>query len=217
MTGFWYLLTLTAPYSARNYEYFQHRDSSQWDSPYLEHGPLSAGNSTPEDPSQSHWRSPLTPAFPNHFSGPPTSSSGRDSITSFAPLTENIGWPTPARTMSLHQGQDAYQNYQHHIPHHYDSDIRRRASEMPPVSLQHTAISEAAMTSLSLPAATQPMQNWGTSHVSWNPPVSTGLMKPPDFAGWYSPEPGVLPRVQEEDIPPPFGSPPVVYSDSTRS
>ena len=163
---------------------------------------MSAGNSTPEDHSQSHWRSPLTPAFPNHFSGPPTSSSGRDSITSFAPLTESTVWPTPARTMSLHQGQDAYQTFQNHFPHAYDSDMRRRASEMPPVSLQHTAMVEAAVA----PLASQPMQHWGTSHSSWNPPVSTGLMKPPEFSGWYSPESCALPRVQEEDIPPPFGA-----------
>ena len=196
----------------------QRRDSSQWESPYLDHGPLSAGNSTPEDPTQSHWKSPLTPAFPSHFSGPPTSSSGRDSITSFAPLSEHIGWPTPARTMSLHGGQDAYQNFQNHFPNAYESDIRRRASEMPPVSLQHTSISDAAVAPLPLPASVQPIQNWGTSHGSWNAPISNGLMKPPDFAGWYSPEPGVLPRVQEEDIPPPFGSPPaVLYSDGTRS
>ena len=186
---------------------------------------MSAGNSTPEDPSQRHWRSPLTPAFPNHFSGPPTSSSGRDSITSFAPLDENAAWPTPARTMSLHQGQDAYQLYQNHLPHSYDTDARRRASEMPrPPSIQtsrefpNVSVSDAAVTSLPLPISTQPLQpHWGTSHASWHPPINAGLMKPPDFTGWYSPEPGILPRVQEEEVPPPFGSPPaVIYPDGVH-
>ena len=189
----------------------------------MEHGPLSAGNSTPEDPSQSHWRSPLTPAFPTHFSGPPTSSSGRDSITSFAPLVENTVYPVPARTMSLHGGQDAYQSYQNHYPHPYDSDMRRRASEMHPSPHQnshdfsHAPISEAVLTPLPPPSSTQSIHHWGTAHGSWNPPISNGLLKPPDFSGWYSPEPGLLPRVQEEEVPPPFGSPPVVmYSDGVH-
>jgi len=210
-----------AQFSARTYEYTQHHEQPPpWDSPYLDHGPLSAGNSTPDDPSQSYWRSPLTPAFAAHFSGPPTSSSSRESgasFTSLAPLSQGLGFPMPPRSMSVHGGQDFHRNYQIHFSPAYETDIRRRASEMMhPPSLQvsrnssNTSISEASGTPLSV----HPNQ-WPASQPNWAPLTAPPLAKQPDFWG-YSPEPG-LPQVQEEDVPPPFGSPPaIVYSDAAH-
>ena len=195
----------------------QHPEQAPWDSPYLDHGPLSAGNSTPEDPSQHYWRSPLTPAFPAQFSGPPTSSSGRESggsFTSFAPPNNGLGFPMPPRSMSVHGGQDFQRNYQSHFNPAYENDVRRRASEMMhPPSLQ--ASRNSSNTSISEPSGTPVSNQWGISQPSWTPlPVQT-LAKQAEF-GWYSPEPG-LPQVQEEEIPPPFGSPPaVLYSDAAH-
>jgi hypothetical protein len=206
--------------SARPYEYTQHHEQPPWDSPYMDHGPLSAGNSTPDDPSQNYWRSPLTPAFPAQFSGPPTSSSSRESggsFTSFAPLSHGLGFPMPPRSMSVHGGQDFHRNYQIHYSPAYETDIQRRASEMMrPPSLQasrhssNTSISEASGTPLSFPP-----NQWPAPQTNWAPLTGPPLAKQPDFWG-YSPEPG-LPQVQEEDVPPPFGSPPaIVYSDAAH-
>lgn len=230
----------TASIGARPNEFIQHREQQPWDSPYLDHGPMSAGYSTPEEPSQGHWRSPLTPAFPPAFSGPPTSSSSRESggsFTSFAPpppshLANGLGFPMPPRSMSVHGGQDYQRTYQGRISPTYENDIGRRASEMVhsrvsdmvhprasemvhprasemmyPPSLQ--ASRNSSNTSISEPSNTPLSNQWGISQSSWTPiPVQT-LACQPDF-GWYSPEPG-LPQVQEEEIPPPFGSPPIVY------
>ena len=189
----------------------------------MDSGPISAGNSTPEDPSQSHWRSPLTPAFPPHFSGPPTSSSGRESggsFTSFAPAVSGLGYsmPIPARSMSVHGGQDFHRNYQNQFTSAYDSDIRRRASErldMHPPSLQasHNSSNGSVSEPSGTPLLGPPSKQWGLPQQQWTPLTGQGHVKPHDF-GWYSPEPVGLPQVQEEDVPPPFGSPPaVLYSD----
>ena len=207
----------TAQINTRPYEYMQYPEQSPWESPYVEHGPLSAGNSTPEDPSRSHWRSPLTPAFPPHFSGPPTSSSGRESggsFTSFAPPVNGLGFPMPPRSMSVHGGQDFHRNYQNHFPPAYENDARRRASEMMhPPSLQ--ASRNSSNTSISEPSGTPLSAQWGISQQSWTHLPVQALAKPPEF-GWYSPEPN-LPQVQEEDVPPPFGSPPaILYSDTAH-
>lgn len=208
----------TAHLSARPYEYMQHHEQPPWDSPYMDYGPLSAGNSTPEDPSHNYWRSPLTPAFPAQFSGPPTSSSSRDSggsFTSLAPLSHGLGFPMPPRSMSVHGGQDFHQNYQTHYSPAYETNNRRRASEMMrPSSLQvsrnssNTSISEASGTPLSL------LPNpWPAPQTNWAPLTAAPLAKQPDFWG-YLPETG-LPQVQEEAVPPPFDSPPaIVYSDA---
>lgn len=212
----------TAHFSARPYDYYHPHDHASWESQYIDNGPLSAGNSTPEDPSKSHWRSPLTPAFPPHFSGPPTSSSGRESggsFTAFAP-TNGLGFPMPmpARSMSVHGGQDFHRNYQNQFTSAYDSDTRRRASERfdtHPPSLQ--ASHHSSTNSVSEPSGT-PLLSSGVTKQWGIPPMwnHQGQIKPPDF-GWYSPEPGGLPQVQEEDVPPPFGSPPAaMYPDGVH-
>lgn len=208
-----------AQFSARPYDYYHHQDHGSWDSPFIDNGPLSAGNSTPEDPSQNHWRSPLTPAFPPQFSGPSTSSSGRESggsFTSFPPVTNGLGFPVPipARSMSVHGGQDFHRNYQNQFTSAYDSDSRRRASEMHPPSLQ--ASHNSSNNSISEPSGTpllgHPSKQWGIPP-AWAPLPGQAQVKPPDIS-WYSPEPAGLAQVQEEEVPPAFGSPPVVmYSD----
>ncbi|KAL9041590.1 MAG: hypothetical protein Q9214_004055 [Letrouitia sp. 1 TL-2023] len=197
--------------NSRTYEFAYHPDRSHWDSPFFDHGPMSAGHSTPEDPSHPYWRlvdSPITPGF--QFAGPPNSMANhvhepRSSFTSFSALREDQGWPLPARSLSFGQVEDLSHSNpnQFHPPLQYD--YQRRVSEMRPPSLQsssnnskNNSLSESSTPPLSATMTSQPMQQFVAP--AWNPlPGATVISKAPEYSQWYS-EPAPLAKVQEEDL-----------------
>ena len=205
------------------YDIYHSQDRSQWDSPFMDHGSLSAGNSTPEEPMQSHWRSPLTTAFPHHFSGPSASSPQArhmsTSFPSFVPVPQVSQYPVPGRSMSFDQVENFHPNFQGHFGRPYH-DVRRRASDMHPPSLvtntssPNTSISEASGTPMSAPGLglmTPATTIDGVSPSCWTPmsthspqPPQSGISKPPEYATWGYPEPEMLPKVQEEEFIPSF-------------
>ena len=211
------------------YDIYQPQDRPQWEPHFIDNGALSAGNSTPEDPGQRHWRSPLTSAFPHQFSGPPASSpQARHMSTSFpafAPVTQMSPYHAPTRSMSFDQGDNFHSHYQGHFNRPY-SDVRRRASEMHPPSLvtntssPNTSISEASGTPMSAPGLglmTPATTIDGVSPSCWTPmsthspqPPQSGISKPHDYGTWYSTDSGMLPKVQEEDYVPSFNGEPAI-------
>lgn len=199
----------------RVFEYSHPSDRSHWDSPFFDHAPLSAGHSTPEDPSHAYWKlaeSPITPGFSSHFSAPPSSvpHHARDSVTSFSslpPPKEEPGWSLHPRSSSFGNSDDVPMGYQsqYHSPLHIE--FRRRASDMHPPSLQtsgassNTSVSEAQSTPpLSAPpVSSQPMHPYGVSP-TWNPISGHALInKGPEYNEWYS-DPAPLAKVQEEEV-----------------
>lgn len=167
----------------------------------------------------------MTPGFSPHPSGPSSAihsaSDARSSFTSFAPSRSDSGWPMPTRSMSFGLVEDlpiSYQNHYHHPqqPAPLSIDFRRRASEMHPPSLQtsanssNTSISETHKTPLSAPLSSPSSHHWNLPS-TWNTLPSNGgiPIKTPDYGGWYS-DSTPLPKVQEEDIAPPFGCEPAI-------
>lgn len=210
------------------YDVYHSQERSQWDPPFLEPGSLSAGNTTPEEPAENHWRAPLTPAFPHQYSGPPVSSPQprhmSTSFVSFPSAPQVSPYPVPARSMSFDRGEHFHSNYQTPFSRPY-VDVRRRASEMHPPSLvtntssPNTSISEASGTPMSAPGLglmTPATTIDGISPSCWTPlsthspqPPHSGVSKPQDYGGWY-PEPTMLPKVQEEDFVPSFNGEPTM-------
>ena len=212
-----------APNTTQTFEFPQHHRTS-WESPFPDHGPTSAGHSSPGDAPHAYWGrhtdSPMTPGFSPHLSGPTSSihsaSDARSSFTSFAPSRNDSGWSMPTRSMSFGLVEDLPLNYQHHYhnPQPLPMDFRRRASDMHPPSLQTSAnssnasISESHMTPLSAPMSSPPLQHWGVP-TTWGSLSANSLVtKAPDYGGWYS-EPQ-LAKVQEEEIGPQFGGEPAI-------
>lgn len=210
---------------------FSPQNRPSWDSPFLDHGPTSAGHSSPGDSTHAYWRrhsgSPMTPGFSPHLPVPTGSTysapDARSSFTSFAPSRSDSGWSSAQRSMSFGLVEDLSLNY-HHQQNHYhpqsaSMDYRRRASDMHPPSLQtsnngssNTSISEALMTPLSAPIPSPPPQHWGAPTTWSTLPNSSLVTKGPDQ--WYS-EPTILAKVQEEDLGPHHygGEPAIIYPD----
>lgn len=200
------------------YDVYHAQERAQWESPFLDPGSLSAGTSTPEEPALNHWRSPVTPAFPHQFSGPPASSPQAHHLsTSFAPfppVPQVSPYPIPGRSMSFDQGKNFHATYQHQYGRSY-VDVRRRASEMHPPALvtntssPNTSISEASGTPMSAPGlglltpattvdGVSPSCSWTPLSTHSPQPPQFGVSKPQDYGVWYH-EGGPLPKVQEED------------------
>ncbi|KAL9097354.1 MAG: hypothetical protein Q9163_006364 [Psora crenata] len=193
----------------------------QWQSPFPDSGPLSAGHSSPGDISHPYWGrqadSPLTSGYPSHGSGPTSSlnsiSDARSSFTSFAPSRADSVWSAPSRSLSIGVVEDFPPSYQRSVySQSLAMDFQRRASEMYPPSLttstnsSNTSISEPHMTPLSAPLSSPP-QRWGIPS-TWNALPSSAVIKPTDFGKWY-PEPA-LANVQEEEVAPPYGERPAI-------
>jgi len=216
-----------ASINSRAYEFPNHHERQHWDSPFFDHGPVSTGQSTPEDASQAYWKlaeSPMTPVFPSQFQGPPSSTAHhpRESVgsfTTFAPPREDHGWPIPTRSMSFGgYVEDVAGHYPNHYHHGFQMDFRRRASEMNPPSLvtssnsSNTSIPEAHVAPHSAPVSSQPPHHFVSP--SWNHlPGHSHVGKTPDYSAWYS-EPAILAQVQEEDVAPPFGGDPAILYSS---
>lgn len=201
-----------------------------WDSPFLDHGPTSAGHSSPGDSTHAYWGrhsgSPMTPGFSPHLPGPAGSihspPDARSSFTSFAPSRSDFGWSSAQRSMSFGLVEDFSLNGHNHNQNHYhpqsaSMDYRRRASDMHPPSLQtsnnssNTSISEAHMTPLSVPISSSPPQHWVAPTTWGSLPNSSLVTKGPDQ--WS--EPTILAKVQEEDFGPLYGGEPaIIYADA---
>ncbi|KAL8903772.1 MAG: hypothetical protein Q9171_007285 [Xanthocarpia ochracea] len=205
--------------NSRTYEFSYHHDRSHWESPFYDHGPTSAGHSTPEDPSHPYWRlgeSPITPAF-QQFSGPqvPPNSLGhhafepRSSFAAFNSPRDDSGWPLAPRSMSFGQVEDLSHGYPHPYHSSMSLDYRRRPSEMYPPSLQtssdtskNNSSNEISTPPLSAPVTSQPMGHFVSP--AWNAlPGHSVISKGPEYSAWYS-EPAPLAKVQEEEILPSF-------------
>ncbi|KAL8754852.1 MAG: hypothetical protein Q9199_004041 [Rusavskia elegans] len=205
--------------NSRTYEFSYHHDRSHWDPPFYDHGPTSAGHSTPEDPSHPYWRlgeSPITPAF-QQFSGPtgPPNSlihhafEPRSSFAAFNSPREDAGWPLAPRSMSFGQVEDLSHGYPHPYSSPMSMDYRRRPSELYPPSLQtssnnskHNSSGEISTPPMSAPVTSQPMGHFVTP--AWNAlPGHSAISKGPEYSAWYS-EPAPLAKVQEEEILPSF-------------
>lgn len=216
------------PTSHRAFEFSHQPERSHWDSPFFDHGPLSAGHSTPEDPAQAYWKlaeSPVTPGFSSQFSQPPSSvpHQARDSgpgFTSLPPPRDDPGWSMHARSMSFGHVEDVSLNYHNHYQSSLPMEFRRRASDMHhPPSLQtstnssNTSVSEARSTPLSAPPVpSQPMHPFGVSQ-TWNAISGHSLLgKGSEYGRWYS-DPAPLTEVQEEDVGHHFnGEPGILYA-----
>lgn len=226
----------TVPEQMRVFEFPQHQRNS-WGSPFHENGPVSAGYSSPGDPPPHalwgrHSDSPVTPGFSPHMPGGPTSSmhsfsDSRSSFTSFAPSRhESTGFHgnVPARSMSygLLEGLPVNNGYDnsYYNQHSLSKDLRRRASDMRPPSLQtsacssSTSISEPRMTPhnaapQSAPVNSPPGNHWHSLPNAYSAFPSTSMSKSPYDSGWYS-DPAPLAKVQEEEISPHFGAEPAI-------
>ncbi|KAL8735835.1 MAG: hypothetical protein Q9181_002683 [Wetmoreana brouardii] len=203
-----------------------HPDRSRWESPFYDHGPTSAGHSTPEDPSHHYWRlgdSPMTPAF-SHFSGPSNSLTHHayEPRTSFAAFTsprEEHCWPVAPRSMSFGQVEDLSHSYPNPYRSPMSIDYRRRPSEMYPPSLQtssgnsskHNSNGEVSTPPLVVAVTTQPMAQFVAP--AWNAlPGQSVMSKAPEYSTWYS-EPAPLAKVQEEEVGPSYdGGPGAVFT-----
>lgn len=216
------------PISTNAFE-FPPQNRPSWDSPFLDHGPTSAGHSSPGDSTQAYWGrhsgSPMTPGFSPHLPAPTGSihsaPDARSSFTSFAPSRSDSVWSSAQRSMSFGHVEDLslnFRNQNHYLPQSASMDYRRRASDMHPPSLQtsnnssNTSISEAHMTPLSVPISSPPPQHWGAPTTWGSLPNSSLVTKGPDQ--WYS-EPTTLAKVQEEDFGPHYGGEPaIIYADA---
>lgn len=207
---------------------FPPQNRASWDSPLLDHGPTSAGHSSPGDSTHVYWGrhsgSPMTPGFSPHLPAPTGSIHSapdiRSSFTSFAPSRSDSRWSSAQRSMSFGTVEDFSLNYHsqnHYHPQSVSMDYRRRASDMHPPSLQTsnnsstTSVSEAHMTPLSAPISSPPQQHWGAP-ITWGSfPNSSLVTKGPDR--WS--EPTILAKVQEEDFGPHYiGEPAIIYADA---
>lgn len=202
--------------NSRTYEFSYHPDRSYWESPFYEHGPTSAGHSTPEDPSHSYWRmgdSPMTPAY-SQFSGPPNSVAhhqfeSRANFAGFTSPREDHGWPVAPRSMSFGQVEDLSHGYPNPYPSSVSMDYRRRPSELYPPSLQassesskNNSLCEVSTPPLTATVTSQPMSHFVSP--AWNTlPGHSALSKAPEYSTWYS-EPAPLAKVQEEEVGPSF-------------
>ncbi|KAI4273201.1 MAG: hypothetical protein LQ337_004808 [Flavoplaca oasis] len=205
--------------NSRTYEFSYHHDRSHWESPFYDHAPTSAGNSTPEDPSHPYWRlgeSPVTPAF-QQFSGPPGPPNSlvhhafepRSSFAAFNSPREDAGWPPAPRSMSFGHVEDLSHGYPHPYSSPMSMDYRRRPSELYPPSLQtssnnstHNSSGEILTPPMSAPVTSQPMAHFVSP--AWNSlPGHSAISKGPEYSAWYS-EPAPLAKVQEEEILPSF-------------
>ncbi|MCJ1467226.1 hypothetical protein MMC07_005849 [Pseudocyphellaria aurata] len=215
------------PTSHRAFDFSHQHERSHWDSPFFDHGPLSAGHSTPEDPAHAYWKlaeSPVTPGFSSQFSQPPSSvpQQARDAgpgFTSLPPPRDDPGWSMHARSMSFGHVDDVSLNYHNHYHSPLPMEFRRRASDMHhPPSLQtstnssNTSVSEARSTPLSAPPVpSQPMHPFGVSQ-TWNAISGHSLMGKSEYGRWYS-DPPPLTEVQEEDVGHHFsGEPGILYA-----
>ena len=183
---------------------------------------MSAGHSSPGDVPQAYWGrhtdSPLTPAYSPHMSAPTTAMSsidGRNSLAYVPTTRTDSTWSAPARSSSMSIVDDYPYPKHHSYPQTSSLEYRRRMSDMHPPSLltnsSHTSISESGLTPLSAPVSSPP-DTWGIGP-GWGTLPSSAVTKPTDFGNWYS-EP-TLAKVQEEEIPPPYGEQPAiaVYAD----
>ncbi|KAL8773480.1 MAG: hypothetical protein Q9209_001584 [Squamulea sp. 1 TL-2023] len=207
--------------NSRTYEFSYHHDRSHWESAFFDHGPTSAGHSTPEDPSHPYWRlggSPITPAFQQFSgpSGPPNSLvqhafEPRSSFAAFNSPREEAGWPLAPRSMSFGQVEDLSHGYPHPYSSPMSLDYRRRPSELYPPSLQtssdkskNNSNGEISTPPMSAPVTSQPMGHFVSP--AWNSlPGNSIISKGPEYSAWYS-EPAPLAKVQEEEILPSFNS-----------
>ncbi|KAL8636416.1 MAG: hypothetical protein Q9228_006185 [Teloschistes exilis] len=204
-----------------------HPDRSHWESPFYDHGPTSAGHSTPDDSSHSYWRlgdSPMTSAFSSQFSGPPSSLSHhayepRSSFAAFRSPREDHGWPVAPRSMSFGQVEDLSHSYTHPYQSSLSMDYRRRPAELYPPSLQtssgnsskHNSNGEVSTPPLPAAVTSQPMAQFVSP--AWNAlPGHSMISKAPEYSTWYS-EPAPLAKVQEEEIGPSFhGGPEAIFT-----
>lgn len=206
--------------NSRTYEFSYHPDRSYWESPFYEHGPTSAGQSTPEDPSHPYWRigdSPMTPAF-SQYSGPPnTLVQPRSSFAAFNSPREDHGWQTAPRSMSFGHVEDLSHGYPHPYQSPVSMDYRRRPSELYPPSLQASSDSSKNNSTgdISTPPLTATVTSQPMGHFispAWNPlPGHSALSKAPEYSTWYS-EPAPLAKVEEESGPAFHGGPGPVYT-----
>lgn len=207
--------------NSRTYDFSYHPDRSYWESPFYDHGPTSAGHSTPEDPSHPYWRmgdSPMTPAF-SQYSGPSNSLiQPRSSFAAFNSPREEHRWQTAPRSMSFGQVEDLSHGYPHPYQSPVSMDYRRRPSELYPPSLQTSSESsknnstgEISTPPLTATVTSQPMGHFISP--AWNAlPGHSALSKAPEYSTWYS-EPAPLAKVTEEEIGPTFnGGPGPVYT-----
>lgn len=198
--------------NSRTYEFSYHPDRSHWESPFYDHGPTSAGHSTPEDPSNPYWRlgdSPMTPAF-SQYPGPHSSlMQPRSSFAAFTSPREDPGWQAAPRSMSFGQVEDLSHGYLNPYHSPMSMDYRRRPSELYPPSLQASGESskndstgEVSTPPLAVKVTSQPMGHFVSP--AWNAlPGHSALSKAPEYSTWYS-EPAPLAKVTEEEVGPPF-------------
>lgn len=206
--------------NSRTYEFSYHPERSCWESPYYEHGPTSAGHSTPEDLSHPYWRigdSPMTTSF-SHYSGPPnTLIQPRSSFAAFNSPREDHGWQTAPRSMSFGHVEDLSHGYPHPYHSPVSMDYRRRPSELYPPSLQASSDSsknnstgEISTPPLTAAVTSQPMGHFISP--AWNAlPGHSVFSKAPEYSTWYS-EPAPLAKVEEEVGPAFHGGPGPVYT-----
>ena len=184
---------------------------------------MSAGNSSPGDVASSYWGrhtdSPLTPNYSPHMSAPTTAMNNMDARNSivYIPTPRNDStWSAPARSASMgvmdELNMPGFLNPKHHSFPQASIEYRRRPSEMHPPPLltstnsAHGSMSDACMTPMSAPISSPP-DTWGIGP-GWGALPGSAVTKPTDFGNWYS-EP-TLAKVQEEEIPPPYGVQPAI-------
>ncbi|KAL8654912.1 MAG: hypothetical protein Q9210_001216 [Variospora velana] len=198
--------------NSRTYEFSYHADRSYWESPFYEQGPISAGHSTPEEPSHAYWRmgdSPITPAF-SQIPGPPSSlMQPRSSFAAFSPPREDHGWQSAPRSMSFGHVEDLSHGYPNPYLSPVSMDYRRRPSDLYPPSLQTSSESSKNNSTgdISTPPLTATVNSQSMGHfVSpiWNAlPGHSSLNKTVEYNPWYS-DPAPLAKVTEEEVGPPF-------------
>ncbi|MCJ1387421.1 hypothetical protein MMC18_000264 [Xylographa bjoerkii] len=213
------------PGSSRAYEFPPHHDRTNWENQLHEHIPLSAGHSYAEDHMSGHWReSPITPVYSPYTPGPPNSLAPqvRDGSGTFAPFgapRHEPGWAAPTRSMSYGHVEDLSNHHLNHYQPPYQMDLRRRASEMHPPSLQTSNSSNASTSDLpgppmSVPMSSQVVHQHGLPAAWSSLPTQSPMHKLADYGNWYS-EPTQLARVQEEDVASHYnGEPPILYSSA---
>ncbi|KAL8953044.1 MAG: hypothetical protein Q9222_001094 [Ikaeria aurantiellina] len=209
--------------NSRTYEFSYRHDRSHWESPFYDHGPTSAGHSTPEDPSHPYWRlgdSPMTPAF-QQLSGPPgppntlinQAFEPRSSFAAFTSPREDHAWPVAPRSMSFGHVEDLSHSYPNPYQSPLSMDYRRRPLEMYPPSLQsssenskNNSLAEVSTPPLSAAVSSQSMAHFVSP--TWNAlPGHSVMSKAPEYSTWYS-EPAPLAKVQEEEVLPSFSNGP---------
>ena len=199
-------------FGPRGYDIPPNHDRPNWETPFYDHGPVSAGAQVHDDHSTGY--SPLTPFSP-YASGPSSAiaQSGRDVNAAWAPWggpRHESSWPVPSRSQSYGHLEDLPHQYQNH----YHQQFNRRASDIHhPPSLHTSANSssssmvETPNVPMSAPMSTQPLQSYGLPPAWHAHPGQPSMNKPSEYGVWYS-EPGPLAKVQEEEVSHHFGSDP---------